>query len=538
MKKISCVIMSALMLSSLAVAGCGGGSGSGGGSTTADEYKISIACQAEESEQEVMEKLIKAYEAKNPKVKVSLRTFSGKAFGEFMSDVSLDRASSPNIIWTSDSLHADWDEFFIDLRPFYERTDENGNIEMDYSLYYSSMLDTAAQNGKFKPTKNYTGAFRSDDLDTSDGLDASDHSEYGLYFAPRDYNKPTILCNTALFMNLDKDYETTYKRVNSVETMPADYLSTTARLEGIVAGENWNELSDLFEFAKFTAERMQYLFSNASNSMKENWRWISVLDLKLGWEPTYTTILKGLGVDTIINEQDGTLKLSEIKETLEKLHEALYTVNNLYYADLDDLQFKQGNNMMRVVSRPVLLGYNNSLSDIFSDYVNEYNKAPLQAIQIPTDKIAAGCSGYAINRVWHGQGVTVDGEYRSYDDLSWDFIKFIISKEGQEIAGATGHNVPVLKSLYNAEDNGGVTPAWRNVEGFTHMNHDAWVAGEELKQDWFNIYTASSRVQFRNTIQTFFNSFATSNFGEGNLEKLITETNKRYEAVGPNKNLR
>ena len=531
MKKISCVAMSALMLSSLAFVGCGGGGA--GGSKDANEYRISIACQAEESEQQVMQKLIAEYEAKNPKVKVDLRTFSGKAFGEFMSDVSLDPEASPNIIWTSDSMHADWNEFFIDLRPFYE-----SSAETDYSLYYASMLDTAALNGHFKPTKNYTGSFRNDDLDTSDGLNASEHSEYGLYFAPRDYNKPTILCNAALFAALDEDYEATYKRINSVDAMPADYVSTTGRLEAIVKGEDWDDLSDLFNFAKFTAERMQYLFANAGQAVKDEWKWMSVLDLKLGWEPTYTTILKGLGIENIINSQDGKLTLSDSQEVLQQLHDDLYAVDNLYYGDQDDMQFKQGNNMMRVVSRPVLLGYNNALSSIHSDYVEEYGKSPLQAIQIPTDKIAAGCSGYAINRVWHGSGITVDGEYKSYDELSWDFIKFIITQKGQEIAGASGHNVPILKSLYNAESNGGVTPAWRSVKGFEHMNHDAWVAGEELKQDWFNIYTPDSRIDFRDTVQTFFNSFSTSDFGEGSLLKLITETDKRYNAVGPTKNLR
>ena len=536
MKKISCIAMSAVMLSSLAFVGCGGGD-SGVKSITADEYKISIACQVEESEQAVMEELIDAYEAKNPKHKVELRTFSGKAFGEFMSDVSSDRASSPNIIWTSDALHMDWNEFFIDLRPFYERTDENGNIETDYSLYYSSMLDTAALNGKFKPTKNYTGTY-TDDLDTSDGLNQSNHSEYGLYFAPRDYNKPTILCNMALFANLDEDYEKTYKRVNSVDAMPTEYLSTTARLNEIVAGGNWNELSDLFDFAKFTAEKVEYLLSNASNSIKDTWRYMSVLDLKLNWEPSYTTILKGLGVENIINPQDGKLALTNVQETLQKLHDDLYAEDNLYYADANDLEFKQGNNMMRVVSRPVLLGYNNELSDIFSDYVDETGNSPLQAIRIPAENIAAGCSGYAINRVWYGKSVTVDGVEKTYEDLSWDFIKFIISKEGQEIAGATGHNVPILKSLRDAESNGGITPAWRNVEGFAHMDHNAWIAGEELQQDWFNIYKPTKRVQFKDTIDSFFKSFVRSNYGEGSLSKLITETNKRYNAVGPTDNLR
>ena len=102
---------------------------------------------------------------------------------------------------------------------------------------------------------------------------------------------------------------------------------------------------------------------------------------------------------------------------------------------------------MRVCSRPLVLGYGNAFREAWGE-------TSLQAIRLPVETIASGNSGYAISRVWEGKGVEVNGVYKSYTDLSWDFLKFIITEEGQEVAGATGLNIPVLKSLYSAETNG------------------------------------------------------------------------------------
>ena len=538
MKKISCVAMSALMAGSvLAVSACGGDGVAD--NKVMDHYEISIACQSEESEQEVLSTLIAAYEKDHPDVKITLESFTGKDFENFMNQVSQDETSSPNIIWTSDAYHARWEQYFTDLRPFYER-----DAETDYSLYYASMLDTASINGVFKPTKNYKGSFRSDDLDTSDGLEGyKNHSQYGLYFAPRDYNKPAIVCNTALFEMLDKQYEEYYKLQENVTEMPADYVSTTASIEDFVAGNNWDDLNDLFSFAKSAAEKIQYVLDYAGSlgakgqKVVKQWQYKTVLDLKLSWEPSFTTILNAMGVENII-KADGTLDLESNTEVLEQLHGWMYAEDNLYYSDVDDNNFKNGETFMRVASRPILLSYRNNLVQIHADYYQKYGKAPLQVLRIPTEWIAGGCSGYAINSVYEGKGITVDGVYKSYADLCWDFLKFIITKEGQEIAGATGSNIPVLKSLRNADSNGGETPAWRKVAGFDGMDQDAWLAGEELKQVWFNVYKSNYRIKFRETVQTFFMSFQRKDYNGGSLAELIKKTNDAYLAAKPQENLR
>ena len=187
-----------------------------------------------------------------------------------------------------------------------------------------------------------------------------------------------------------------------------------------------------------------------------------------------------------------------------------------------DEEFSTGTLLMRVCSRPLVVGYNATFKGRYPDWKG------LQTLSIPTEYVAAGNSGYAISRVWENKGVTVNGVYKGYNELSWDFIKFIISKEGQEVAGATGLNIPVLKSLYNAESNGGVEPAWRSVADFAGMDHDAWVAGKELKQDLFNIYQHKKRPNLRNLVKFFFLDLQKVSTEQDYLQTIINTTTKRY----------
>lgn len=512
----------------------------------ADKYKIVISCQTEMGEEEVLKVLKKKYEELHEDVEVEVKTFSGEGFEQYMYGISAQQSSSPNIIWTCDSLHSQWDEYFTDLRPFYESSPET-----DYSLYYETMLDAASTNGHFKPTKNYKGSFRSDDLDlNSDGYESyENHSEHGIYYAPRDFNKPAILCNTHLFKELDENYESVYKIRYAYDnggsadevSMPADYVSTYDRLQGIVNGEDWDELNDLFVFSKLIAERIVFIVNNVELTNDRNlgrkWNERAVLNLFLDWEPTYTTILNYLGFDLI--NSDGSLNLSKNKDKLKALHDSLFPSGNDYLDQVSSymtttntgVSFSKGSLFMTVCSRPVVLGYGNT-------FRGSYGETCLETIKIPVDDIAAGNSGYAISSIWEGKGMTVNGVYKSYTELSWDFIKFIITEVGQEVAGETGLNIPVLKKLYSAETNGGVVPAWRKVESLGDMHHDAWVEGGELRQEIYNIFVSMRRAGYRSTLQTFFLNLQKTNYNYGSLDELISTTERYYNLNNPSRDLR
>ena len=540
MKRSIALILGSLM-SAMCLTACGGGGGNSGNQTTdADYYTITVACQTEMGEEEVLRVLKARYEELHKDRKVEIKTFSGEGFEQYMLGIASEQSSSPNIIWTADTYHSQWDQYFVDLRPYYE-----ASAETDYSLYYETMLDAASTNGCFKPTKNYTnplGAFDRELDANSDGKeDYKNQSEYGLYYAPRDYNKPAILCNTHLFDELDGDYETVYKAVNGVSTMPTDYKKTRARLSEIVAGQDWDEFGDLPAFAKMVAERMAYIANNSSatsdRNMGRKWSQRAALNLFLEWEPTYTTLMKDMGIDIL--RDDGSLDLASYEAKWEALHAQLFPsatdldkqIAGFMMTTNGGIQFSSGNLFMSVCSRPVVLGYRNT-------FQGTYGSACLETISFPVEDIAAGNSGYAISNIWEGKGISVDGVYKSYTDLSWDFIKFIISEEGQEVAGETGLNIPVLKKLYSAETNGGVEPAWRKVESLGSMSHDAWVAGGELRQDTYNIFKAEKRNAIRSVTKTFFVNLQKVNYNEGSLADLIAETVRSYNLQNPTENLR
>lgn len=529
MKKLIKILVSGLLASVICFSVACGGKDELPDNVVADKYKITVACQTEMGEEEVLNDLKSAYEAKNPDVEIEIKTFSGEGFEEYMGRIAADQGSSPNIIWTADTYHSYWNEYFVDLRPYYEASEET-----DYSLYYETMLDAASKNGVFKPTKNYTnplGAFDREKDANSDGKEHySEHSDYGLFYAPRDYNKPAVLCNTHLFAELDEAYESTYKSIQVVDQMPQDYKSTTARLQEIVNGVEWDDFYDLPAFARFIAQRVAYIINNASGSagnLGRKWSQRAVLNMFLDWEPTYTTVMNALGVD-LIND-DGSLNLLANQQALQELHDSISPSGSDEEEMLagiitsSDVTFASGNLFMTVCSRPVVLGYGNTFKGIYGDTC-------LESIPFPTQSIAAGNSGYAISSIWEDKGMTVNGVYKSYTDLSWDFIKFIITEEGQEVAGATGLNIPVLRSLYE-------TGEWRKVESLGNMNHDAWVAGAELKQDTYNIFKADKRNQFRNVVKTFFTNLLKSNYNNGSLEKLINATINSYNLNSPSKEL-
>ena len=518
MKKFKAGIISLLICSMLSVTACGGGGkDKTSENITADKFAITVACASEQSEQEVMETLATAFMAKNPEYSIKVEGFSGASFDNYMYQLAADRTNSPNIIWTMDSMHASWHKYFTDLRPFYER-----DASTDYSLYYESMLDVATLNGEFKPTANYTGSFARE-KDTATGLeDYKNHSPYGIYYAPRDYNKPAIICNGHKFKELDDLYE------SLVPSRPADYVSTTQRLNDIVAGNNWDDLNDLFEFAEFIASRrnetIKLLKDKGDIKTANSWSKYYAIDLKLSWEPTYVTFLTALGVDTLF-KADGSLDIERHTAIFEALHEKLYKIDGITNSDAADTDFTNEINFMKIVSRPVLLGTKNRFEAVHN------GENALQCIQIPVENIAAGNSGYAINNYYHDKTVTVNGVTKSYDDICWEFIKFIITEEGQNVAGATGHNIPVLKSLRESGE-------WTEVEGLENMNHFAWVAGGELKQDWYDFYTVESRTGFRNEMTIFFLNFVKSNYGSGDFAKLLQATKTGFDNLNPTGSVR
>ena len=163
-KKIGALVLTAVMSATM-LAGCGGGS-SGGGS--GDKINITVSVNGSDSaEGTLMQQWKLAYEAQNPDVKITIKPFSGNYTQTMMSYIQSEK-QMPDIMWTTGELHSAWsdEEIFVDLK---DMIDADSSI--DLSDFYEGSLQATHRNSQ-------------DD---------------GIYFMPRDYNKPVLFINKVMF---------------------------------------------------------------------------------------------------------------------------------------------------------------------------------------------------------------------------------------------------------------------------------------------------------------------------------------------------
>ena len=153
------------------------------------KFNITVACQQEEGEIEVLEKLAEEYEKTHTDVNIIINDFGGGNLDDYMTNNGRVKTLA-DIVWVPDDMFAPCAEkggFFLDLREFYESSEETA-----YSNYYESMLHAASYTGEYKPLSESTDA------------------KYGLYYAPRDYNKIGIAYNTQLFQQFGIEVPTDF----------------------------------------------------------------------------------------------------------------------------------------------------------------------------------------------------------------------------------------------------------------------------------------------------------------------------------------
>lgn len=439
-KRILSAILGIAMI--VSCVGCGGGNDSTVDTDPdyeTDKFNVTVACQVEEGETIVMAALEKAYEAANPDVNIIVKDFGGyNLVTDYITAYASTPEQLPMVIWMDDTYFAEPAEggYFLDLREYYEASEETS-----YDLYYDSMLHAAAYNGEYKP------------------LSEDDSPEYGLYFAPRDYNKPTIVYNKKLMADLGVTIPDTSNGWSMDEFY--DFLHTVNDAIHEKAGEN------------------------------RSYRGYRVIRLFSSWQPVWTTLFENLGTDGIINGTELNLNSAKNTEILDELYNEIYGYgvdeSKNYMIDTED-NFNTGTTCMTVVSRPIVVGQANQLGADSIDF-----------LPFPGEKVAVGCSGYGITTVHADEEQTVNGETKKVADLAWDFIKFIISEEGQQAAGETGLSIPVLKSLL--EDG-----SWTEWNAEQNLNHAAFLSGEDLKMTTLNHLEPYKRIKAREMINGFFSA--------------------------------
>ncbi len=432
------------------------------------KFSLTVTCQGDAGEKEYMNVIANRYMELNSDVQVTIKDFGGKDFQSFMQyNVSQPR-NLGDVIWTADDVFAEYAQagYFVDLRPLYE-----SDPSTDYSLYYESMLHTASFYGQFMPTTSYSGSYVSEEF----GAEKNDDASHALYFAPRDYNRPVVVINTDLFrkagIEIPEEYYTswTYDQFfDLIKTISEKIKSyKTEDIEGV----------DASTIKKVANSKAIYFF--------------------LTWEPIYMTIYEALGGDPLIDENGyfnlGTEKNVEISKYINEklsLNEYMIESNQTHFYDTQNV-------FMTIQVRSTIVTDAGYLKTINADGTTTYN---LDFLPLPTGEselIGSGCSGYAIVKNQSTNKQTVNGVTKTTEEIAWDFIKFIISEEGQDLAGESGANVPVLKSLSE-------TGKWLNYLD-KGLNHKAFVAGKELRLKIYNIY--SPKNSLRQTLRADMNSY-------------------------------
>ena len=466
--------LAAVMLCS--VAACGGNDPFKDDDVVSGKYNISITCQDENGEKALLEEVKREYEKLHPDVNVVIKSFT-QSVPAYMANYATNQKKLPDVLWMPDDYFATFAEggYFMDLRSYYE-----SDAETDYSLYYESMLHAASYTGEFRPTTAYNGAYSGE---------KSDDGKYGLYFAPRDYNKIAIVYNKNMLKKIG---------------VPLSEIPDTS--------EGWT-VDEFIAFVKKITAKIE------EQPAYSNYRAIC---LTTGWEPTYTTLMNALGSDGFAKE-DGSLNYDSAKNRaiFDKLYDELYS--DEYAISTKEANFKGGTVAMWVMSRPAIVGLSSSMVNEDGTPYYDFLAFPAKNAETGKNEIGAGCSGYAITKVHAEDEQTVNGVTKKTKDLAWELIKYMITKQGQETTGKMGSIQPVLKSL---EENG----AWRTAIS-DKLNHAAFSVGDELRLTSFNRYSPNVRITLRNYVRGFWSNLETRTEGApSKREKLIEDVIKNFNS--------
>lgn len=516
-KRITAALLTTGIVASL-LAGCGGKTETKIDGALAGKYNITIAAQQDDGELVILGALKEAYEAKNPNVNIIIRDFSGKTYSEAMNTWREDYSLLPMISWMDDRDFAAYAEggFYVDLRPYYEQDLE----ATDYNAFYQTMLNTASYTGEYRPTTGYTG--------TVEGKENSDDRQYGLYFAPRDYNEIVIVYNKTKFADANYD-------ANGINTGGYNIFQEYEEVYGVDLSDpvnnndktkwNWEAFVNLLHLA---GENI-FEYNAGASALNER-----VIYLHNSYEPVYTSIFTELGsqypgYEGLIDSTGNPLFDSDANKAIYKyLSENIYQYESPYDEDgqtktkkninaVTEESFFNGMTLMTVCPRPTLYSQWNAL---------QAKGMEIDVLPFPTQQIAAGCSGYGITTYGsfdeNNQPITQTPEGLptvNVVDLCWDFIKFAISEEGQEVASKTGVCVPVRKSLI---ENGVWKQAFTREDGTT-INHQAFILEEELPMTMFNTFPPTSSNQ---PIRASLRSTITNFLLELENEKVITDADR------------
>ena len=362
---------------------------------------LKVAVLNSDNEKSAMRALKKAYELKNPDINISIKTMRSD-YANSIVDFVKTPSTFPDVVWTPGEYHSAFSQagHFINLKPLMD-ADPSINTED----FYESVMEITHYN----------------------------NTDDGVWFAPRDYNKPVVIINREMF-----------------------------RLAGIEVPslEEWN-IDKFFEIC----QKLRVKMDNINNSEEEKLAgllWSSYpVEARLDWNPSYLSWIDNYGGEMFDTSKTGEASISFDSEESKDAYKEIWDkfVRTRYAPGIGGTGlFSSKAAGMWITVRPEIPALCNAKMDI--DF-----------LPMPTEKVAMGCSGYAIPAVTKDRLDPTDGNTKTNAELAWDFVKFIISEEGQDILGKIGTGIPVLKSMASRG-------SWRNFYN-AELNHEAFVSAPE-----------------------------------------------------------
>ena len=266
------------------------------------------------------------------------------------------------------------------------------------------------------------GVKESDYFDSVIEMAKSKEGDDNMYWVPRDYNKVVVCYNTKIF------------EIAGIEK-PSD---------------DWT-----FDTFEDICERLLAAKAQITEYSGSPYFWPA--DMRLQWAASYYPVISSYGGGLIDKENNKAFaNLNAVKKGFNYL---LSYVDKGYCVTTDDTTDAFSNKQTAIIftSRPDVPTYNQYLGGEV-----DFASFPILADATENSYIGMGCTGYGIT----------ESCAESKREFAWDFLKFIMSKEGQNAFGKTGSGIPMLKSL--AED---PNAEFRKV--YADKNNDAFVKYSE-----------------------------------------------------------
>ena len=201
--------------------------------------------------------------------------------------------------------------------------------------------------------------------------------------------------------------------------------------------------------------------------------------------------MKAFGGDGITKDGHFNLDSEANKAALKKFDANFYNPDSQggaqykYVFTKGDDGFQNGTTFMTIAARPLIVKFADAL---------EAQHRDMDFLPMPYEYNSAGNSGYGIISVHADDEVICDdGSTIKVKDAAWDFIKFIITEEGQEIGSKLGSLVPVLKSLAD-------TGSWKQYQADKNLHHEYFTSCDTIPLDQYNAFAPSKRLMLRQIV--------------------------------------